>query len=252
MIRPERRNVAVLFADIKGFTSLSETLDPEDLQEIIDTIFREFKNIIEKNGGYLDKFIGDAVMAVFGVPLSKGDDARRAIVTALQMQELLKKINEKKNTDIKLRIGINFGEALWSSIAGEKPTVLGDTVNVSQRVEELAEPGKIYVTASVYEIENKNFYFREVGNFKVRGREEPVKVFEILGEKPNINEFSIRGRFVTPFTGREQEIEKLIKWYSQVRLSEGIFFVDIQGEAGIGKTRFCSELKLLISEKFPD
>jgi len=124
-VKPERRIVAVLFGDIKGFTSLSEFLDPEDLQELIDSIFRKFKEIIERNGGYLDKFIGDAVMAVFGAPVSYGDDARRAVITAIAMQKHLEEVNTQRGTEVKMRIGINVGEVLWSSIAGEKPNRFG-------------------------------------------------------------------------------------------------------------------------------
>ncbi len=250
--KPERRIVAVLFGDIKGFTTLSEFLDPEDLQELIDSIFGKFKEIIEKNGGYLDKFIGDAVMAVFGAPISHGDDARRAIITAISMQNFLEEVNAQRGTDIKMRIGINVGEALWSSIAGEKPTVLGDTVNVAQRIQDIAEPGKIYVTDSVVNLTFQNFYFKDVGNVRVKGREEPVRVFEVVDEKPGESEFSIRGRFKTPFVGREEEIRKLEKWLLEKLVKPGIHFAEITGEAGIGKTRLCSEFKGKILITLPE
>ncbi len=252
MIKPERRKVAVLFADIKGFTSLSEFLDPEDLQELVDAIFRDFRCIIERNGGYLDKIIGDAIMAVFGVPYSKGDDTRRAVLTALEMQDTLRKINQKKKININLRIGINYGEVLWSSIAGEKPTVIGDTVNVAQRVEELSEPGKVFVSESIYQMEYRNFYFVEVGLFKLRGRDEPVKVFEVLSEKIHVNEFSIRGRFVTPFTGRVVEMEDLLSWFKFIMDNPKIYSLIVWGEAGIGKTRFSSEFKNVINDNFKE
>gem|GEM_PF-1069815 len=250
-VKPERRIVAVLFGDIKGFTSLSEFLDPEDLQELIDSIFRKFKEIIERNGGYLDKFIGDAVMAVFGAPVSYGDDARRAVITALAMQKHLEEVNTQRGTEVKMRIGINVGEVLWSSIAGEKPTVLGDTVNVAQRIEDIAEPGKVYVTDSVVGLTFQNFYFKDVGTFKVKGREEPVKVFEVVGEKPVESEFSVRGRFKTPFVGREAEILELEKWVLDKSSKPGVHFCEITGEAGIGKTRLCSEFKDRITTILP-
>lgn len=115
----------MLFGDIKGFTTLSEYLDPEDVEDIINEIFTLFRKIIEENGGYVDKFIGDAVMAVFGAPRMHEDDARRAVISAIEMQEVLKEINNKRNMNLFMRIGINTGNALWSSIAGEKPTVMG-------------------------------------------------------------------------------------------------------------------------------
>ncbi len=182
-IVPERRFVTILFADIKGFTSLSESLDPEDVEDIINSIFRTFREIIEGHGGYLDKFIGDAVMAVFGAPRSHSDDPRRAILSGLKMQGALKEFNEKHGLNLGLRIGINTGEVLWSSIAGEKPTVMGDAVNVAQRLESIGEPGKVFVSEKTMELAREFFEFISRGDTQVKGRREPVKVFEVRGEK---------------------------------------------------------------------
>ncbi|HOK23208.1 MAG TPA: adenylate/guanylate cyclase domain-containing protein [Candidatus Hydrothermia bacterium] len=252
LIKPERRSVTVIFGDIKGFTSLSEFLDPEDLQELIDKIFKEFKEIIERNGGYLDKFIGDAVMAVFGAPVAYGDDARRAILTSIAMQKYLEKLNSVERVNIKMRIGVNTGEVLWSSIAGEKPTVLGDTVNVAQRIEEIAGPGKIYVTESLVNLTFQDFYFKEIGLVRVKGREEPIHLFEVLGEKSMESEFFIQGRFKTPFSGREAEMESILGWIKGSVERPGVHIGGVVGEAGIGKTRFCAELKGGILTEFPD
>ena len=240
-IVPERRFVTVLFGDIKGFTTLSEYLDPEDVEDIINEIFTIFRKIIEENGGYVDKFIGDAVMAVFGAPRMHEDDARRAVISAIEMQKVLKEINNKRNMNLFMRIGINTGNALWSSIAGEKPTVMGDAVNVAQRLESICEPGKIFVSEKVEQLAGKYFYFKDRGEVKVKGRSEALKVFEVLGEKTPFSEFLIRGRIKTPFLEREKEIEKL-KEHLKESISEGnARFVLIKGEAGIGKSRLSYE-----------
>ena len=248
---PERRFVTVLFGDIKGFTTLSEYLDPEDVEDIINEIFTIFRKIIEENGGYVDKFIGDAVMAVFGAPRMHEDDARRAVISAIEMQKVLKEINNKRNMNLFMRIGINTGDALWSSIAGEKPTVMGDAVNVAQRLESICEPGKILVSERVEQLAGKYFYFKDRGEVKVKGRSEAIKVFEVLGEKNPFSEFLIRGRIKTPFLEREKEIEKLKK-HLEESITEGkTRFVLIKGEAGIGKSRLSYEFIEKAKKEFP-
>ncbi len=249
-IKPERRRVVVLFGDIKGFTPLAELMDPEDLQELVDSIFGRFKELVERNGGYLDKFIGDAVMAVFGAPVAYGDDARRAIATAISMQRYLGEVNSERGTEIKMRIGINAGEVLWSSIAGEKPTVLGDAVNVAQRIEDVTEPGKIYVSESVFNLAFQYYFFKEVGPVSLKGKSEPVKVFEVITEKPAQSEFLIRGRFKTPFLGREEELKEAEDFIKSKFSESGLKIVNFIGEAGVGKTRFCVELAALLSQRF--
>jgi len=250
-IVPERRFVTVLFGDIKGFTTLSEYLDPEDVEDIINEIFTLFRKIIEENGGYVDKFIGDAVMAVFGAPRMHEDDARRAVISAIEMREVLKEINSKRNMNLFMRIGINTGNALWSSIAGEKPTVMGDAVNVAQRLESVCEPGKILVSEKVEQLAGKYFYFKGRGEVKVKGRSEPIEVFEVLGEKVPFSEFLIRGRIKTPFLEREKETERLRKYLEESTTEGNARFVLIKGEAGIGKSRLSYEFIERAKKEFP-
>lgn len=238
-IVPERRFVTILFADIKGFTSLSESLDPEDVEDIINQIFSLFKRIIEDNGGYLDKFIGDAVMAVFGAPKSHSDDPRRAILSALKMQETIKKFNRKRGLDLGLRIGINTGEVLWSSIAGEKPTVMGDAVNVAQRMESIGEPGKVFVSFKTMQLADKYFEFLFRGETHVKGRNEPVKVYEVLREKEISKVINLKN--LTPIFERDRELSLMRELYEKTVSQKKTTSVMVQGDSGIGKTRLLIE-----------
>ncbi|MCE9581114.1 MAG: adenylate/guanylate cyclase domain-containing protein, partial [Planctomycetes bacterium] len=145
----ERRILTVVFSDLSGFTSLSERMDPEDVTDIIDGLFRRLRATIEGFGGTVDKFIGDAVMAVFGAPVTHEDDPLRAVRAGLAMHREVAAFNKERKLDLALRIGINTGEALWGSVAGDRPTAMGDAVNVAQRMEAAARPGSVLVTRNV-------------------------------------------------------------------------------------------------------
>ena len=225
----EKRWITVIFTDIKGFTSLSETLDPEEVHRIVDNIFKELTEIIEKRGGYVDKYMGDAIMALFGAPKSYGDDAERALYSALEMQEVLKK------NGIMARIGINSGFVLAGKIGKGREgdyTAIGDTVNTAQRIESVAEPGKIWVSENVYKELRDKFEFRPLGLFELKGKREKVKLFELLSPR-RIEEEDF------PFYNRDKEISLLEFLYSDIE--RGPFFVLITGEAGVGKTRLIKE-----------
>ncbi len=225
----EKRWITVIFTDIKGFTSLSEALDPEEVHRMVDYIFKEMTDIIEKRGGYVDKYIGDAVMALFGAPKSYGDDAERAIYSALEMQEVLKK------NGILARIGINSGFVLAGKIGKGREgdyTAIGDTVNTAQRIESVCEPGKIWVSESVYRELRDKIDFKPLGLFELKGKKEKVKLFEVISpRKVEEEDFS--------FYNREKELSLLDFIYQD--LDKGPFFVLVTGEAGVGKTRLIRE-----------
>ena len=142
-----RKTVTVLFADISGSTALGERLDPESLRGIMSRYFEEMRSAIEQHGGTVEKFIGDAVMAVFGVPTVHEDDALRAVRAASQMREILATLNAELERDfgarLQIRIGINTGEVVAGDPSAGETFVTGDTVNVAARFEQTAEPGEI-------------------------------------------------------------------------------------------------------------
>ncbi|MEN3045185.1 MAG: adenylate/guanylate cyclase domain-containing protein [Candidatus Hydrothermales bacterium] len=225
----EKRWITVIFTDIKGFTSLSETLDPEAVHSIVDTLFKELTDIIEKRGGYVDKYIGDAIMALFGAPKSYGDDTERALYSALEMQEVLKR------KGITARIGINSGFVLAGKIGKGREgdyTAIGDTVNIAQRIESICEPGKIWVSESVYRELKDKFIFKPLGLFELKGKKEKVKIFEVISTK-KVEEEDFT------FFNRKDELSLLEFIFNDIK--RGPFFVLITGEAGVGKTRLIKE-----------
>jgi len=225
----EKRWVTVIFTDIKGFSSLSEALDPEEVHRIVDNMFKGLSEIIEKRGGYVDKYMGDAIMALFGAPKSYGDDAERALYSALEMQEFLKR------NGIKARIGINSGFVLAGKIGKEREgdyTAIGDAVNTAQRIESVAEPGKIWVSENVYKELRGKFEFNPLGFFELKGKKEKVKLFELISPRRIEEEDFI-------FYNRDKEISLLEFLYSDIK--KGPFFVLVTGEAGVGKTRLIRE-----------
>lgn len=183
----EKRNVAVLFADIRDFTLMAERMDPEEVVNLLNTYLTEMTKIVFKYEGTLDKYIGDCVMAVFGAPVSHYNDTERAVVTAIEMQKFIAKLNSKREVDgqpgVGIGIGINCGEAIagnMGSVDRMDYTVIGDTVNTAARLEEIAKAGQILITRNVYEEVKYLVDARSVGTVKVKGKEKPVEVYEVI------------------------------------------------------------------------
>jgi class 3 adenylate cyclase len=187
-----RRVVSVVFCDICNFTSISERLDAEEVFELINNIFEILTSEVENCGGYVDKYIGDCVMAIFGAGRSDGAHAEEAVSAALAMQERLTNITHPicRNRGIKLqiRIGINSGLVYAGYVGGKDNkqfTVMGDTVNLSQRMEQMAKPGSILVAAATARQVVHDFVLEEVGNLEVKGKSKEVRAFRILRPREN-------------------------------------------------------------------
>ena len=151
-VRPvadERRTVTILFADMSGFTALSETLDPEDVQEIMTQVFGRLAVVVKDFGGTIDKYIGDAIMALFGAPIALGDDAERAVRAGLGMQKALAgysdELEKKRGTRLNLRVGVNTGKVIWGRSNDGSFTVMGDAVNVASRLEKHCPLGGVLI-----------------------------------------------------------------------------------------------------------
>ncbi len=181
----ERRTLTVLFADLKGFTALSEDADPEDIHEIVSALFERFRSSIESEGGVVDKYMGDAVMAVWGAARANEDDPLRAVRAAHEMQQEVERFNGERGVGLSLRAGINTGEALWGEIAGDRPTAMGDAVNLAQRLEQACTPGRVLVSSAVERATRSFVHYRELEPISVKGRVESVRSFEVeaLGER---------------------------------------------------------------------
>ncbi len=226
----ERRNVAIIFADISGFTRLSLQYDPEELKNIISRAFDRLINIIQRYGGYIDKIIGDCIMALFGTPVSHEDDPLRSVLCALELKEEIKLISRELNVPLNLSIGINWGLCITGDmgIPGSF-TVMGKEVNFAERLQESAPPGTIFVSKSLKEITEKEIKYIK-RNIKIKGFEEPVEVYEPV-EVLSTHILREHGEFFD----RENEIKILKRTFEEVKSGKGRILY-IHGEAGAGKT----------------
>ena len=180
----EKRKVTVLFADIRGFTSMSEKMKPEVVVSTLNEYFSEMIDLVFKNNGTLDKIIGDELMVVYGAPISAKDDTQRAVKTAIEMQRKLKRLNKnkkkKKEPLIHVGIGINKGEVVSGNIGSREMmdyTVIGDTVNLAARLCSAAKPGQILVSSSVFKKTRKMINYKKIEQLSLKGKREKVDIF---------------------------------------------------------------------------
>ncbi len=188
MLIGARQKVSILFSDIRSFTTISENMRPEDLVLSLNAYFDKMVSLIMKKHGTIDKFIGDAIMAIFGAPLQREDDAENAVMTAILMMDALQEFNQEQTakgmTNFNIGVGINTGQAIVGNIGSEQKidyTVIGDTVNLASRLEGLTKKYKVPVIISEFtkdSIESDLFYYREVDNVRVKGKKKPVIILQ--------------------------------------------------------------------------
>ncbi len=186
-IKNEKKKVVILFSDIKGFTKMSENMDPEEIVNFLNVYLDRMSAVIKKHGGMIDKFIGDAIMAVFGVPFERDDDVERAIKCAVEMKRELVSLREELNLNIDCGIGMHYGEVVVGNIGASfrwDYTCIGDTVNTASRIESLTRKtnSDILISETMYDIvRNRDigYDFAYVGEFSVKGKSEPVKVYKV-------------------------------------------------------------------------
>lgn len=242
-ISGERKLVTVMFADISGFTALAETMDPEAVRDLVNNCFDHLVPIIEKYEGTVEKFIGDEIMTIFGAPVAHENDPERALRTALDMMEGMKKFNADHNLDMGIHIGINTGLVIAGGIGSEGQQqygVMGDTVNLASRLEDLSERGEILVGLDTYRLTAPLFKFEPLAPVRVKGKAEPVPVYRLQGARA-ISE-PVRGLagLTSPLVGRLAESQSL-QAALQLQTSGGV--VTLVGEAGIGKSRLVVEAR---------
>ncbi len=248
-IEGERRYITVLFADLSGFTALSETMDAEDIARIINDFFARMVKIVHKYGGSVDKFLGDALMVLFGAPVTHHDDPERAVRAALEMQEEMERFNAEKKfpSPLSMSIGINTGPAVALNVGSDERmeyTVIGDTVNLAARLESVSGPKEIIISIFTYEKIADFIDAEKRPSVKVKGKKKPVVNYLVKGIQEH---YRLPEITKIKFVGREPELEVVKKTIIQTR-NNVLKVIGVGGEPGSGKTRFGIESELIASE----
>ncbi len=257
----ERRTVAVLFTDLKGFTSISEKLDHEIVHSITSSVMSGLSRLVEFHGGYVDKFEGDRIMALFGAEKAHENDCVRAVSCAVSMIDMVHEfasVLRSRGLSIDARSGVSYGDVTVAPDPSGHMTATGDKVNIASRMEEMAQTGTVLVTGAVRDAAGGLFEWEDLGVVSVRGKKEPVHAFRPTGPgTAQIERWERAKRLASvPFVGRKKELselEKLLKKQSgpaaayNRRGGAKHIFIGVQGVAGIGKSRLIHEFR-----KYPE
>lgn len=252
----ERKQVTILFADLCGFTSICERTDPELIRAFQNDLFAEMAGVVYQHEGFVEKFVGDGIVSVFGAPLAHEDDPDRALRTALAMRSRMAQINARwaarLGMPLSLHIGVNTGSVvtgdLGSTIGGAY-AVTGDTVNTTARLQTAAAPDQILVSRDTYRLTRAAFTYVALDPITVKGKSEPLLVYEL--ERAKLLPERTRGlsELGRAFAGREQDLQALLGVAGELEAGRGRI-VAISGEAGIGKSRLLSEWRKSLEGRF--
>jgi class 3 adenylate cyclase len=248
--REERRIVSVVFVDLVGFTSRSEQLDPEDVRAILNPYHGTVRDELESFGGVVEKFVGDAVMAVFGAPTAHGDDPERAVRAALAVRDAVAALNEKQpELELRIRGAVNTGEAVVTLSArpshGEA-MLAGDVVNTASRLQQHAPVGEIVVGAETYLATRPAIEYEPVEPVTAKGKAKPIAAWRALAPTSALGE---RDLSTTPFVGRDREIGLLDATWERVELERRPHLITVLGPPGVGKSRLTAEFTERIASR---
>jgi class 3 adenylate cyclase/predicted ATPase len=237
----ERRLVSVLFADLVGFTTLSEHRDAEDVRELLSRYFDAARDAIERHGGLVEKFIGDAVMAVWGTPTTHEDDAERAVRAALELVEGVDALGRSVGVELRARAGVLTGEAAVTVGAASQGVVAGDLVNTASRLQSEAEPGTVLVGEATYRAAANAIAFTEVGSLSLKGKDEQVlawRAVRVVGQRGGAGRTEA---LEPPFVGRTEELRLIKELLHAAGRERKARLVSVVGIGGIGKSRLSWE-----------
>jgi class 3 adenylate cyclase len=236
----ERRQLTLMFCDLVGSTALSARLDPEDLRGIIATYQRCCTELVERNGGFVAKYMGDGVLTYFGYPRASEHDAERAVRAGLALVEAVPKLATAAGSPLNVRVGIATGLVVVGDLIGtgaaQEQAVVGETPNLAARLQALAEPGAVVISASTRQLTSGLFEYRDLGTVGLKGFAESVPAWQVLGAGTAESRFEALRAATTPLVGREEEIDLLLRRWAQAKRGEGQVVL-ICGEPGIGKSR---------------
>ena len=236
--REQRKTVTIVFCDVTGSTALGERLDPESLRRVMARYFAAMSAAVERHGGTVEKFIGDAVMAVFGIPATHEDDALRAVRAAAEMRDGLGALNEELERDygtrLAARIGVNTGEVVTGT---SERLATGDAVNVAARLEQAAEPGQVLLGSETYGLVRGAATVEPVGPLALKGKAEGVPAFRLV----SVEARTPQRRMDSPLVGRERELRALRDAWERASSTRSCHLFTLLGTAGVGKSRLVAE-----------
>jgi class 3 adenylate cyclase/tetratricopeptide (TPR) repeat protein len=251
----ETKQVTMMFADLCGFTALGERVDAETVRAFQTDLFAEMASVVYQYEGFVEKFVGDAIMSVFGAPVAHEDDPDRALRAALAMRSRMAQINarwaERLGQALSLHIGVNTGNVIAGDLGvgqGSAYAVTGDTVNTTQRLQSAAAPGQILVSRDTYRRTRDAFAYTELDPILVKGKNEPLPVYELTRAKMLPERSHGVSDLATAFAGRDRELGELIDVLAGLERGRGRI-VSINGEAGIGKSRLLAQWRRAAGER---
>ena len=247
----ERKIITVMFADLKGSTALIEGLDPEAARAIVDPALQIMMDAVHRYEGYVAQVLGDGILALFGAPIAQEDHAQRALFAALHMQDAMGRYSDRVRLEhgapLTLRIGVNTGEVVVRSIRKEDLHTdyvpVGHSINLAARMEQMASPGSILITAHTEKLVAGYFALKPLGEAVIKGVEQPLAVFEVIGVGEDRTRLEVaERRGLTRFVGREQELTQMLRALEDALLGHGQV-IGVMGEPGMGKSRLFHEFR---------
>ena len=244
----ERKQVTVLFADLKGSMELLADRDPEEARQLLDPVLERMMEAVHHYEGTVNQVMGDGIMALFGAPVSHEDHAVRACYAALRMKERIRQYGEETLSPsalpLQIRVGLNSGDVVVRSISSDLHmdyTAVGQTSHMAARMEQMATPGSVLITGHTLQLAEASIQVKSLGRLPVKGLEAPVEVYELVGGQSVRSRLQTAvGRDLSPFVGRDIEMEHLRRTLEHARAGHGQV-VALMGEAGVGKTRLVYE-----------
>lgn len=239
----QRRLVTILFADVSGFTAMSETMDAEEVRDTMNALWEKLDAAIVKHGGAVDKHIGDALMALFGAQTAREEDPERAVRAALLLQDELRAFAEKSGRALRMRIGVNTGPALLGIVGSNAEfTAMGDAVNLASRLEHAAPVGGVLISHETYMHVRGLFDVEPQEPLQVKGKQEPVRTYVVMRAKPLASRVGERGLDIkTRMVGRDGDLQAVLEDLSAATKDGRTRLTMILGDAGMGKSRLLRE-----------
>jgi class 3 adenylate cyclase/tetratricopeptide (TPR) repeat protein len=257
-IEGEKRQVTVMFCDMKGFTPLSEKLGPETMYAMMDEVYEILIHKVHDYEGTVNEMTGDGVMALFGAPIALEDAPQRAIRSAMAIHREMTRFNDRMRQEkgefppVKMRVGIHTGPVVVGTLGNDLRVefkAVGDTVNLASRMESLAEPGTTYISEDTFKITEGLFRVEALGEKEIKGKEKPLRVYQVIAPSTRRTRFDVSAeRGLTPFVGRQRELELLLDGFERSREGRGQA-ISIISEAGIGKSRLLYEFRKAVTNE---